>query len=94
MSNSAGESSSVDQLERQAEATRADLVNTVDELRQRASPDALKAGVTQYVRDARHGMVADLQQRANENPLQAVAVGAGLAYPAWRTYATSPPPFS
>lgn len=92
MNHPAEEGETLHQLERKAERTRADLVSTVDELRQRASPDALKAGVAQYVRDARHGMVANLRQQARENPLQAVALGAGLAYPAWRILCNLPAP--
>ncbi len=92
MSRSAEENEALHHLEQKAERTRADLISTVDELRQRASPDALKAGTAQYVPDARRGMLTNLRQEANENPLQAIAVGAGLAYPAWRILCNLPAP--
>ncbi len=92
MSLPSEESEALHQLEQKAERSRADLVSTIDELRQRTSPDALKTGMVQYAQDARQGILTNLRQKANEKPLQAIAVGAGLAYPAWRTLCNLPAP--
>jgi hypothetical protein len=72
----------------EAERNRAEFTETVSELRSRVSdsvteirdrlsPEALKAEAADYVR-SRADMLLD---KARENPLQAAAIGAGLAYP-------------
>jgi hypothetical protein len=72
----------------EAERNRADFTETVSELRSRVSdsvteirdrlsPDAIKSEAADYVR-SRGEM---LLEKARENPLQAAAIGAGLAYP-------------
>jgi ElaB/YqjD/DUF883 family membrane-anchored ribosome-binding protein len=93
----------LERLECQAEQSRADFSNTVDELRsrvsgtaddlrERVSPDNLKHGIKQYVESTSQEMLSNLRQRASENPLQAVAIGAGVAYVGWRFLRTIPMP--
>jgi hypothetical protein len=79
---------SVEELKRDSEHTRAVLVETVDQLRTKASttasdirvrlsPDTMKAEVGDYFRSQRERLI----DKARENPLQAAAIGVGLAYP-------------
>jgi hypothetical protein len=93
----------LEQLERRAEQSRADFSETVDQLRdrvsgtaedlrQRVSPDHLKHDVKQYVERTSQAMLTNLKQRASENPLQAVAIGAGVAYFGWRFLRNIPMP--
>src|SRR5215207_7937622 len=82
-----GHGRSLAQLERNAEHNRAALVETVDALQSRLSPKAIKEDVQEYVRDTGQGILRNLEQRARENPLQAAAVAAGVAYPLWRLVA-------
>ena len=86
------EGQSLSELERQAERTRADLIHTVDELHDRVSPQAIKQEMRAYAREASQDLIHNLERRARENPLQTVAVAAGLAYPAWRFIANIPAP--
>jgi uncharacterized phage infection (PIP) family protein YhgE len=78
---------SLTDLKREAERTRAELTETVDQLRskvsdsltdfrERASPDAMKAEISGYIRTR----VDALMDRARENPLQTAAIGIGVAY--------------
>jgi len=94
---------SVTALRAEAEVTRARLTGTVDDLRtqvadtatdikERLSPDAIKTEVTQYVRDSRDQLWHTLERKARDNPLQAVAVGAALAYPALKLMRAMPAP--
>ncbi len=94
---------SVTALRSEAEVTRARLTGTVDDLRtqvadtatdikERLSPDAIKTEVTQYVRDSRDQLWHTLERKARDNPLQAVAVGAALAYPALKLMRAMPAP--
>jgi ElaB/YqjD/DUF883 family membrane-anchored ribosome-binding protein len=83
---------SLSELERETENTRADLVDTVDKLHNRVSPQAIKEEVKAYAREASYDLIHNLERRARENPLQAVAVAAGLAYPAWRFMINIPAP--
>ena len=83
---------SLSQLERQAEHTRANLIHTVDELHNRVSPQAIKQEMRAYARDASQDLLHNLERRARENPLQTVAIAAGLAYPVWRFVANIPAP--
>jgi hypothetical protein len=94
---------SVQTLRAEAEINRARLTGTVDELRtqvadtatdlkERFSPSAIKAEVTDYVRDSRDQLWHSLEQRARQNPLQAVAVGAAVAYPAFKLLRAMPMP--
>jgi len=94
---------SVGGLRAEAEANRERLTGTVEELRtqvsetatdikERLSPDAIKTEVTQYVRDSRDQLWHSLERKARDNPLQAVAVGAALAYPALKLMRAMPAP--
>ena len=87
-----GDERSLSQLERQAEHTRANLIHTVDELHNRVSPQAIKQEMRAYARDASQDLLHNLERRARENPLQTVAIAAGLAYPVWRFVANIPAP--
>ena len=94
---------SVSALRAEAEANRARLTGTVEDLRtqvadtatdlkERLSPEAIKTEVTQYVRDSRDQLWHSLERKARDNPLQAVAVGAALAYPALTLMRAMPAP--
>jgi uncharacterized protein YjbJ (UPF0337 family) len=94
---------SVSTLRAEAEVTRARLTGTVEDLRtqvadtatdlkERLSPSAIKAEVTDYVRDSGNQLWHTLEQKARENPLQAVAVGAAIAYPAFQLLRAMPAP--
>ena len=87
-----GKEQSISELEREAERTRAGLIQTVDELHNRVSPQAIKQEVKSYAREASQDLIHNIQRRAQENPLQTVAVAAGLAYPAWRFIINIPAP--
>jgi ElaB/YqjD/DUF883 family membrane-anchored ribosome-binding protein len=87
-----GREPSLSRLERESEQTRAQLAQTVDELRTRISPAALKQDVRDYVRHTGQDFLHNVERRARENPLQAVAIAAGLAYPAWRIVRSIPAP--
>src|SRR3984893_838599 len=89
---SRAEGKSLSDMERETEHTRADLIHTVDELHSRVSPRAIKEEVKAYARDTGNELIHSLERKARENPLQAVAVAAGLAYPAWRLLANIPAP--
>lgn len=79
-------------LERRAENNRAELAQTVDALYSRVTPDALKADARSYARDTGQHMLETLETRVRENPLQAMAIAAGVAYPVWRILARMPAP--
>ena len=83
---------SLQQIKRETEQTRAGLTNTVEQLkscvaetasdiRHRISPDAIKAEVSDYIRSRGEQLVNDVTAAARRNPMQAVAVGASIAYP-------------
>jgi hypothetical protein len=69
------------QLERESEEARTDVVETLDQLRARASPGQL---VDQFVDYARRGSGAlffrNLGRQVVDNPLPVTLVGAGLAW--------------
>lgn len=84
---------SVQELQRESERSRAALAATVEQLRNkvgdttseiksRLSPGYIKQEIKDYVREERVSLSQNLQRKAKENPLQAVAVGAAIAYPA------------
>ena len=83
---------SLQQIKRETEQTRAGLTNTVEQLktsvaetvsdiRHRISPDTIKAEVSDYIRSRGEQLVSDVTSAARRNPMQAVAVGASIAYP-------------
>lgn len=82
----------LNQLEREAERTRAELVSTVEELRDRVSPSNVKEDVKQYARSTGQDFVSNMVEKARENPLQAAAIAAAVAYPTWHMIRTIPLP--
>jgi membrane protein len=92
MATTDAHSPSLAQLEREAERDREALVNTVEALQDRMSPTAIKRDVQEYVREKKQGILRSLEHRARENPLQAVAIVAGAAYPLWRIVTSIPAP--
>ena len=83
---------SLQQIKRETEQTRAGLSNTVEQLKttvaetvsdiqHRISPDAIKAEVSNYIRSRGEQLMNDVTSAARRNPMQAVAVGASIAYP-------------
>jgi ElaB/YqjD/DUF883 family membrane-anchored ribosome-binding protein len=86
---------SLQQIKRETEQTRAGLTDTVEQLkssvaetasdiRHRISPDTIKAEVSDYIRSRGEQLVNDVTAAARRNPMQAVAVGASVAYPLLR----------
>lgn len=103
MPTSAVAERSVNALRAEAEVNRTRLTGTVEELRtqvadtatdlkERLSPSAIKAEVSGYVRESRDQLWHTLEQKARDNPLQAVAVGAAIAYPAFQLLRAMPAP--
>src|SRR4029453_8366173 len=94
---------SLQQIKRETEQTRAGLTDTVEQLkasvsetasdiRHRISPDAIKAEVSSYVKSRGEQLWNDMVSAARNNPMQAVAVGASLAYPLLRLARAIPVP--
>jgi hypothetical protein len=90
---------SLTDLKREAEHSRAQLTETVEQLRskvsgsvtdfrQRTSPDAMKAEITGYIRTRADA----LMDRARENPLQTAAIGIGVGYPLLKIARSIPAP--
>jgi ElaB/YqjD/DUF883 family membrane-anchored ribosome-binding protein len=103
MSMSSVADPSVQALRAAAEVNRARLTGTVEDLRtqmsdtatdlkERLAPSAIKAEVADYVRDSRDQLWNKLEQKVRDNPLQAVAVGAAIAYPAFQLLRAMPAP--
>ena len=73
-----------EQLERQAEATRARIVEDVDELRERVSPGQILDETLDFTREGRAGQfVRNLGQQIVDNPIPAALVAAGLGWLIW-----------
>jgi hypothetical protein len=94
---------SLQQIKRETEQTRVGLTNTVDQLktsvaetvadiRHRISPDVIKAEVSDYIRSRGEQLRNDVTSAARRNPMQAVAVGASIAYPMLRIARAIPLP--
>jgi len=94
---------SLRELKRETEETRAGLTRTVEQLRtsvsetasdfrERISPEAIKAEVSDYVRSRGERFMEDVASAARRNPMQAVAVGASVAYPLLRLARAIPLP--
>src|SRR6476660_675684 len=94
---------SLQQIKRETEQTRAGLTDTVDQLktsvaetasdiRRRISPDAIKAEVSGYIKSRGEQLWNDVTTAARNNPMQAVAVGASVAYPLLRLARAIPVP--
>ena len=82
----------LNQLELLAERTRAELMDTVEELRERVSPSHVKEDVKQYARSTGQDFLGNVVEKARENPLQAAAIAAAIAYPAWHMVRSIPIP--
>jgi hypothetical protein len=94
---------SLHEISRETEQTRAALTTTVEELRDtvtdtatdiknRLRPEAIKAEVSGYIKSRGERLLQDLTDMARRNPMQAVAVGASVAYPLVRLARTIPLP--
>src|SRR5712672_3244249 len=94
---------SLQQIKRETEQTRAGLTDTVEQLkssvaetasdiRHRISPDAIKAEVSGYIKSRGEQLWHDVTTAARNNPMQAVAVGASVAYPLLRLARAIPVP--
>jgi hypothetical protein len=94
---------SLEAIKRESELARANLTETVEQLRstvsvtasdlrERVRPEAIKAEMSGYVRSRGEQWLDDLTTAARKNPMQAVAVGAGVAYPLLRAARAIPLP--
>src|SRR5437667_8280496 len=94
---------SLQQIKRETEQTRARLTDTVEQLktsvaetasdiRHRISPEAIKAEVSGYIKSRGEQLLNDITSAARRNPMQAVAVGASVAYPDLRLARAIPLP--
>ena len=94
---------SLQQIKSETELTRAGLTSTVEQLkasvaetandiRHRISPDAIKAEVSGYIKSRGEQLWNDVVTAARNNPMQAVAVGASVAYPLLRLARAIPVP--
>src|SRR5260370_13203757 len=94
---------SLQQIKRETEQTRAGLTDTVEQLRtgvteaasdlrQRIRPEAIKAEVSDYIKSRGEQLLHDVTAAARRNPMQAVAVGASVAYPLLRLARAIPMP--
>jgi hypothetical protein len=94
---------SLNQIRRETEQTRAALTTTVEELRgtvsdtaadikHRLRPDTIKAEVSGYIKSRGEQLFNDMTEAARRNPMQAIAVGASIAYPAIRMVRAIPLP--
>src|SRR3981081_3605979 len=94
---------SLQQIKRETEQTRAGLTSTVEQLktsvaytatdiRERIRPEAIKAEVSDYIKSRGERLINDVTAAARRNPMQAVAVGASVAYPLLRLARTIPVP--
>jgi Protein of unknown function (DUF3618) len=70
-----------EQLEREAEQHRAEIAQTLQELRSRMTPGQVVDQLVDYARDGSGGMfLHNLRRQAVDNPLPLVMVGTGLAW--------------
>jgi hypothetical protein len=94
---------SLNQIRQETEQTRAALTTTVEELRgtvsdtaadikNRLRPDAIKAEVSGYIKSRGEQLFHDMTEAARRNPMQAIAVGASVAYPVMRMARAIPLP--
>jgi hypothetical protein len=94
---------SLQQIKRETEQTRAGLTDTVEQLktsvaetasdiRHRISPENIKAEVSGYIKSRGEQLLNDVTSAARGNPMQAVAVGASVAYPLLRLARAIPLP--
>jgi ElaB/YqjD/DUF883 family membrane-anchored ribosome-binding protein len=97
------QSSSTQQLSREAEDARAALVHTVselngkvgstiDQLKTSLAPAQIKQEMKSYVREEGSQIVSAIRRQASDNPLRAVAIGAAILYPFWGMLKSVPMP--
>ena len=86
---------SVEHIRRESEQSRAELTATVDllrrtikdtadDIRYKVSPAGIKSEAVTYLSQKGQGWFDELKQRARDNPIQAIAVGAALGAPVIR----------
>ena len=94
---------SVEELRRRSDQTRAELTATIQGLKNKVgdtasdlkaaiSPANIKHEIKTYVRDQGESIVQSAQRKIQDNPLQALAIGAAVAYPAWGLLRAIPAP--
>jgi hypothetical protein len=97
------ETRSLQQIKRETEQARASLTDTVEQLktsvaetasdiRHRIRPEVIKAEVSDYIKTRGEQLLSDATAAARRNPMQAVAVGASVAYPLLRLARAIPVP--
>src|SRR4051794_28306821 len=88
-------SRSVEELRRESERSRAELADTVgqlkeqvletaEDIRHKVSPQHIKSELSDYVTLASKNWVEGLKQEIMDNPMRSVAAGAALAFPLLR----------
>lgn len=99
----ADDSRSLEEIRRDTERAREGLTETVgqlrttvaetaSDLRERISPQKLRADVADYVKSRGEQLVDSVNDTIRHNPVQAVAVGATLAYPLFKLIRAIPTP--
>jgi hypothetical protein len=94
---------SLHEIRRETEQARAALTTTAEELRgtvadtatdikNRLRPEAIKAEVSGYIKSRGEQLLQDFTDMARRNPMQAVAIGASVAYPVMRLARAIPLP--
>ncbi len=94
---------SLHQIRQETEQTRAALTTTVEELRgtvtdtatdirNRLRPESIKAEVSGYMKSRGEQLLQDVTDAARRNPMQAIAIGASVAYPVIRMARAVPLP--
>jgi hypothetical protein len=92
MAYASDEDRTLNQLERTAERNRAELVSTVEELRDRVSPAQVKQDVKQYASRTTQDVFDNLIDKVQENPLQAAAIAVLIGYPVFSLIRSIPVP--
>jgi ElaB/YqjD/DUF883 family membrane-anchored ribosome-binding protein len=93
----------VAELRRESERTRAELSQTIEalktkitdtasDIRQKASPESIKAEVSDYVAEKGRHWMDNLKQQAMDNPIQTMAAAAAVAVPALKLARAVPIP--
>jgi len=101
--NAMTDTRSLQQIKRETEQTRAGLTDTVEQLRstvaetasdirQRISPEAIKAEVSGYIKSRGEQLMDDITAAARRNPMQAAAIGVSIGYPLMRMARAVPLP--
>lgn len=99
----ANDTRSLEEIRRDTERARAGLTETVGQLRatvtdtandvrEKYSPAAIKAEVNNYIKSRGEDLADGVRDSIRNNPVQAVAVGATLAYPLWKIVRSIPTP--